>query len=1719
MASDNPSQPELATKAREEGEVSSSSNDNQNPICSAAPSADAINPPASARTILVPPMNKFTLANRAGKANFSTNPARSADPNLQTSQQPNNNKSFDKNRVPHVSANPGKFASSGADDSLVIRFFSDDESGSESEDGEDKSLKTKLNMTVVNENGRLPSTSSTKSSMSQQATRNANSIPKKSSMSCSFNSSMTKTNRVANSRGAGSSSVGQGSQVKNFNSIKRNLASLEHGLELGGDLNSSKVRDLRQQIALRERELKLKAASQNKESPSVSGKDYKSTNISIAAARKSNAAFYEVGQLAPKEPDRKRLKVGGSYSKQLNSDGQQKMLATTYNLPSKEQAPESSGLQDRNMDDYSQKERLMKVTESNVVKWERQDCRRVDISSAKLPAFLCVAASNVNHNSSQSDMSRMQKSADSNPVKNCGTQPPASLLKTSTSGQNLINSFEHLQGIYGDKPSCQASLNLNPWNCLGTVNVADHRSIDMHLVEMEESLDKELDEAQEHRRKCEIEERNALKAYQKSQRALIEANSRCTELYRKRELYSTHFRSLIVNDSNLFLPSRQHEHIGTRVNCGNNVSRNVNLTPSPNDQMQPEYDGCNQPGYDSVTGAPSNLLYQHVNGHSLGSEPCSELDASTSEPLPHNSLIAANGVSFQSNDSNISADEDEETFPLDHETDQRSFKIQQGDQNSVGRENHTDYPPNKNPSVHASQDSLILESKLRSKLFARLPIRTFSKNGGSSTVEPADEPGTEIDNESERTLGSNSSVRLSEAQKNQHYDLEGNDKPETIMSELPVQIQSHEKNSSNFHSAADSKDNFTGGHQLTTSIISSPPLVLRSAFAQMKVMYPMTLIESQSIKSQQNYTRGGFSGEGGCMDSEEIQCDKAIANTKEEGLKDICGTEIGTFTHNVAVDPFWPLCLYELRGKCNNDECPWQHARDFTDQNAHQNQHDDSDSADFQVGLTLHQQKSNSGTELSKCHIALIPPSYLVGFNMLRSDSHKSVIAPRNGQCWQKQFSICLALSSLLQKDLLVDQPSFRANDGCIEVRGSWNGQTSYFQSRKSIANHLNQALASSVLSLEMALLILSQEADKLEGMKKSLSLLSRAIEVDPTSEALWMMYLLIYYSNIESVGKDDMFSYAVKNNNRSYGLWLVYIDSRIHLDDRLVAYNAALTALCHHASAFDRGNVYASACILDLFLQMMDCLCMSGNVGKAIQKIQGLFPVAANSDEPPSHLLSDILTCLTISDKYIFWVCCVYLVIYRKLPDAIVQRFECEKELLAIEWPSVYLQNEEKQRAVKLVEMAVDSVKVSVNSESLDSDTNVRLAQQFALCHIRCTLVLDGPACCQNLLGKYMKLCPSCVELVLLSSRLQTNGTGGVSFKGFEGAISNWPKEVPGIHCIWNQYIEYALQKEGPNFAKELTVHWFNSVSKVRYPLNEILDTVDGNSSHGLLELASASNPDSLTSSSNQMEIMFGLINLSLAKLLHNDHMEAHVAIDRALKAAPPQYIKHCLREHAVFLLNYGSQLKKDAPVSEQLKILNGYLKDAQALPVYEPLSRRFIDSIEKPKVQQLIRNILSPVSSDFSLVNFVLEAWYGPTLLPPKSNQPKELVDFVEAIFEIVPSNYPLAFSVCKLLCRGYSSVNVASDSVLYWVCSILVNAIFHAIPIPPEYAWVEAAGILGDISGIELISDRFYKKALSAHPFSVKLWTCYYNLSKTRGYASTVVQKARERGIQVG
>lgn len=576
-----------------------------------------------------------------------------------------------------------------------------------------------------------------------------------------------------------------------------------------------------------------------------------------------------------------------------------------------------------------------------------------------------------------------------------------------------------------------------------------------------------------------------------------------------------------------------------------------------------------------------------------------------------------------------------------------------------------------------------------------------------------------------------------------------------------------------------------------------------------------------------------------------------------------------------------------------------------------------------------------------------------------------------------------------------------------------------------------------------------------------------------------------------------------------------MYINSRMQLDHRLAAYEAALPALCCHTSASKLDSSHASACILDIFLQMMECLCMSGNSGRAIQKIFELSFADTNSDESHSLLLSDLLTCLTLSDKCVFWICCVYLVVYRKLPDAVVQQFECDKQLIEIEWPSIHLVDDEMSRVVKLLETGVYSVDAHMKTESYESD-NLRSAHFLAVNHVRCMAALGKAEWCRNLLDKYLVLHPSCLELILMSARAQKRDCGNLSLTGFEETLSNWPKDVAGTQCIWNQYAEYVLQSGNFDLVKELMDRWFKSAWKVGDLITGTLDDIYGGNMDGLQGSAPDPFSDNPNSNPNQLDAMFGYLNLSLYKLFQNDRIEARLAVDKALKVAVPKYLKFCLREHAKFLLTEESVLRENAPISYVLSILKRCR--FHTLPVFDPLPRKFINNIKKLRIRQLVSNIFSAVSSDCSLVNSVLEVWFGPSLLPNKFNDPKYLVDFVEAILEICPSNYELAISVCKLLVSQNNGSDVSSASILFWASFSLVGAIFHCIPIPPEYVWAEAADILGKITGIEVISERFYKRATSVHPFSVRLWKCYHIFSMTTGNTNTVVEEAKEKGIEL-
>uniref|UniRef100_A0ACD5XMI4 Uncharacterized protein n=1 Tax=Avena sativa TaxID=4498 RepID=A0ACD5XMI4_AVESA len=275
-----------------------------------------------------------------------------------------------------------------------------------------------------------------------------------------------------------------------------------------------------------------------------------------------------------------------------------------------------------------------------------------------------------------------------------------------------------------------------------------------------------------------------------------------------------------------------------------------------------------------------------------------------------------------------------------------------------------------------------------------------------------------------------------------------------------------------------------------------------------------------------------------------------------------------------------------------------------------------------------------------------------------------------------------------------------------------------------------------------------------------ALLLLARSIEADPSTVILWVFYLHIYYQKDEGLGKDDMFSHAVQHNVNSYELWLMYINSRLRFDDRLDAYNDALSMLCQMTADTDNELKDRSAFILDIFLQMIYFLCMSGNVEKAIYRIYGILPTAS-PDCPGDRLLADAISCLTVSDRCIFWISCLYVSIYRKLPEEICDQLEFPKDLpRVLVWHPVELRVDNRRKVAELLKCAVDKMAVDINETVKNGDPSyLKLAQFLAVSHISCLAAIEGFQSSVDMLVKYMKEYPRLwIEGANLLEKLQAS-------------------------------------------------------------------------------------------------------------------------------------------------------------------------------------------------------------------------------------------------------------------------------------------------------------------------------------------------------------------------
>ncbi|KAJ8562720.1 hypothetical protein K7X08_031172 [Anisodus acutangulus] len=1697
--------------SREEGELSASDNDDQN-VCSAdrLTSSDATPLEQQVHIVTVNENSQDAQTEKCTSSKMGC----SIDVPYRAPQESAHLKSSKKNREHFVP---------------FLISFSDD-SGSDCENSGQKKISASKNRTLAADKCiKPPAPAPRRPQKLQNITRNAAKLmPSKGAISHKVSSLLTKTN------GGSYGNAGHLHSLRNFNNLNK-VATLDHGKRASVHPNSSKLHDLRQLIAIRENELNLEKLQNAKKLTSASGRDtnvVNKRNLVVRASRETN--YDNLEEL--KEPDKKRQKMVPNPSWGFSNS--QEIMSTVIGSE-KCALKDSDQLERADHSSHGEKYPSCSVIAGQLKQKEYQGS-----SSSTNPSLTLKDGINAvrNHNQSSSNSSKEVASKSANKLDKakhatelCSqyNQPllqkkvssgPAGVNVTEKSDSNLVRSKENAQkpapdgniiaaSIHGADSNAGAnvtSLNFPSfWNCYDKLKISGSSSIDLQpLLNLEELQDKELEEAQEYRRKCEIEERNALKSYRKAQRALLEANARCSQLYSRREQYSAQLRDLMMGNPNLLLSSGSPDETGIGLDTLPAISDvNLHLIPTSSCAVQPKVDFNNQ-HRSNLNVHQNNVALQSVSSvqehYNLASDPCSEPDCITVKP--HTEDNDANDMCSPSEDFNMSQNEDEGIFLFEDKSPENHLDYQRKEKSRVDMDKNTNNASEGQSAMDRSQDSLLLEASLRSQLFERLRMRTLCQKASPQESLEAVAEGRAENNELVGRVVIDDRLCSDSERENgpqQGSDLQGHDMMSTMF-KMPAEVDhqcNNEKFGSNFASPSsyiclDSCINTGDDKSLFASLVTFSYPILKSAILDLKVSDSMDLLKLQirnSIK-QTSHDQGEDNFGSSAIPSISSSVSAEAASV------DLIGSKSGSYSCDVAIDPLWPLCIFELRGKCNNPECSAQHVRDYS-----------SD----KVGSPTQGQISSAKRTLTKsldC-LGLAPPTYLVGLDVLKADlqSCKSILSHEYSQLWVKCFSLSFVLSSQLPTDLPFDEPLFHGANARVEVQGGWNRQSLYFQSRNRSSGLCKELSADDDQIVEMALLNLSQEANKSKGRLQALKLLARALEANPTSAVVWIVYLLLYYSSQKSIGKDDMFKCAVEHTEGSYELWLLYINSRTQLDERLTAYDAALLALCRHASASDRNALFASDGILDIFLQMMNCLCMSGNVATAIDKINELHSTEEKSDSPLRPSLPDIITCLTISDKCIFWVSCVYLVVYRRLPITVLQRFEYQKELSSIEWPSADLTFDEKQRGVSLMELAVDSLALYIDRESLEDEANLRALHLFSVNHVRCVVVLKGLECSRSLLENYVTLYPSCLELVLMLARAEHDFADG-SFEGFEDALDNWFDEVPGVQCIWNQYIQCALQNRKRDFVEGLMARWFQYSWKHRYSQNSSLDTVDSDNSQSLPLSASVSDIAALFSNSRQNDIVFGMLNCSIYKLLQNDYTEAQLAIDRALEAASTENYSHCVREHLLFLS--ADSLHKDG---QALRFLSGYLADKRASNTSEPLSRQFIQRIKKPRVRQLVGKLLCSVSLESSVVNTVLEAWYGLSLLPEKKDELTNFVDMVESLMEILPSNYHLAICVCKQLTRTSSAAN-ASDGVSFWGSALLISALFRAVPVAPEYVWVEAAEILHDLTGCRSLSVSFLKRALSIYPFSIMLWKSYLNLSEAEGNSESVREAAMAKGIEL-
>ncbi|KAK3136797.1 hypothetical protein QOZ80_5BG0442590 [Eleusine coracana subsp. coracana] len=482
---------------------------------------------------------------------------------------------------------------------------------------------------------------------------------------------------------------------------------------------------------------------------------------------------------------------------------------------------------------------------------------------------------------------------------------------------------------------------VGPLNYSGQIVVESRNSRLFSLLEMEELQERELEAAQEHRRKCEVEERKALRAYRRAQRALIEANERCAILRQKRETSSAQVHGLIAENSS-FIQSLSTQNAGEGLTMPSLVSSHIH--------------------------ADSQMLQNQGGRYNLYPDEPPQQPVDKHEARPH----SRDDLATNAADPNFVSAANDNSAPSDYMEDYLLPARQSRSECALAVENHMDETiqvyaqENRQISGDSAQDYELLEASLRSRLVERFGKKSCLNSTRESNEEPAVGKVAETEHDKQPAhIG----LQLQEAEKNLMITVEGT----LELGSDGADCTEKTGDLSNLSSGpsmgnCDAEDNISSFRELcipsSMNVPCFPSSAPHNAARHIKWAFPGFCKESSHEEND------CLTNDASSEATEHVQY--MILDCVRENVNMLSATQADSDMAHSGIDPFWPFCMFELRGKCNDEECQWQHAE----------QHPWRKSKHTKHALT-----SASGRIPYGFFQHILPvPAYRVGSNLIKAD-------------------------------------------------------------------------------------------------------------------------------------------------------------------------------------------------------------------------------------------------------------------------------------------------------------------------------------------------------------------------------------------------------------------------------------------------------------------------------------------------------------------------------------------------------------------------------------------------------------------------------------------------------------------------------------------------------------------------------------------------------------